>query len=559
MSNNLLPRVAYFCMEYAVAESLPIYAGGLGVLAGDLMKAAGDLRLPVTGIGIFWSEGYTVQNITNAGDTVVDSFPATPRTALVATNVTVTVTIRGKDVPLTAWRVDLPNLAPLFLLEPTAEADRWITRRLYGGDGKDRIAQEIVLGVGGVRLLRALGIDVDVYHFNEGHAAFAGLELIREKMTARSESPPTFTTAWQATRGEVVFTSHSPVVAGTEVHDLDQLVEQGADLSFSPAELTAIGDSPFSMTLAGLRLSSVTNAVSELHGQTTRRMYSGLEGAAPIVAVTNGVHPWTWQDTRMRIAFGADRIHEAHLELKRELLAAIHARTGVVLDEARPLFGFARRAAPYKRADLILRDHGRIGPLLQARRLQLVVAGKAHPHDEAGKRILTQLAAAAHSFPDSVVYLQNFDAGIAQTLVRGCDVWLNTPRRPMEASGTSGMKAAMNGVLNVSILDGWWPEACEHGVNGWQFGDGLEGPGQDESDLRAVLDLVESEVLPAYEDRPRWTKMMRAAISTTQWRFSSHRMLEDYYLRVYRAATPLSPPAVAIRPPPAAETPGPVS
>ena len=547
---NLIPRVAYFCMEYAVSEALPIYAGGLGVLAGDLIKAAGDLRLPVTGIGVFWGEGYTVQRITDGG-AVRDEFPPTPRTSLVPTGVTVTVRVRGKDVPLTAWRVDVPGLAPLFLLEPVLEADRWITRRLYGGGGEDRIAQEIVLGIGGVRLLRALGLEVDVYHFNEGHAAFAGLELIREKMTAGQR---TFEAAWQATRGEVVFTTHTPVAAGNEVHSLQHLSEQGADLGLGPAELTAIGDAPFSMTLAGLRLSSVTNAVSELHAQTARRMWAQVSGAAPIVSVTNGVHPWTWQDERMRIAFGAGQLWATHLELKRELLALVRVRTGVALDEKRPVLGFARRAAAYKRADLVLRDLDRIGPLLRARRLQLLFGGKAHPHDEPGKRILVQLAAAARSFPESVVYLENFDMGAARTLVRGCDVWLNTPRRPMEASGTSGMKAAMNGVLNVSVLDGWWPEAYQHGVNGWQFGDGFEGPGQDEHDLPALLDVLEKEVVPAFEDRERWTAMMKAAMVTTQWRFSSHRMLEDYYLGVYRSVTALEVPV--IRPPAAAESQG---
>jgi glycogen phosphorylase len=521
-------------MEYAVSDSLPLFAGGLGVLAGDLIKAAGDLRLPVVGLGIFWSEGYTVQRINDSG-AVWDEFPPASRAGLQPTDVTVTVQVRGRDVPLTAWRVADPALAPLYLLEPVAEADRWITRRLYGGGAEDRIAQEIVLGIGGVRILRALGVEVDVFHFGEAHAAFAGLELIREKMAAGLS----FEAAWRATRGEVAFTTHSPVATGNEAHRLELLAGHGADLGFSVDALAAIGGSPFSMTSAGLRLSSVTNAVSELHGETVRRGHAELADAAPIVTVTNGVHPWTWQDERIRAAYASGGLWEAHLRAKRELIAIVRGRTGTVLDEDRPIVGFARRATAYKRADLVLRDLERIGPLLRARRLQLVFGGKAHPQDEAGKRILGALAAAARSFPEAVVLLENYDVKLAQLLVRGCDVWLNTPRRPMEASGTSGMKAAMNGILNVSVLDGWWPEACRHGQNGWQFGDGFEGPGQDDRDRVALLDLLEREVLPAWEDRRRWTAMMRAAIETAQWRFSSHRMLEDYYLRVYRRTAPL--------------------
>ena len=551
MNPTLIPRIAYFCMEYALSDALPLYAGGLGVLAGDLVKAAGDLRLPIVGIGVFWSEGYTIQRITDGG-AVWDEFPQTSRAGLVPTNVTVTVHVRGRDIAITAWRVDQPGLAATYLLEPVVEADRWITRRLYGGGSDDRVAQEIVLGIGGVRILRALGIESDVYHFSEGHAAFAGLELIREKMAAGAS----FEAAWQATRAEVVFTTHSPVAAGAEAHRLELLVEQGADLGFSFEQLGAIGDVPFSMPTARLRLASVANAVSELHAETTRRLWAGIGGSAPIVAVSNGIHPWTWQDQRIRVAFNLGGLLDAHQALKRELLAIVRGRTGAILDETRPVVGFARRAAAYKRADLLLRDLDRIGPLLRSRRLQLVFGGKSHPHDEAGKRILGQLAAAARSFPESVVYLENYDVKLAQLLVRGCDVWLNAPRRPMEASGTSGMKAAMNGVLNVSVLDGWWPEACEHGENGWQFGDGFEGPGQDEHDRLALLDLLEKEVLPAYDDRPRWEAMMRRSIATVQWRFSSHRMVEDYYLRVYRQTGPL--PAVS-RPPREAESQAPGS
>ena len=531
MSQPLLPRVAYFCMEYGIHEDLPIYAGGLGVLAGDYVKSAGDLRLPLVALGILWSEGYTVQRI-GADGQPHDDYPPTPRDALEPVAAKVAVTIAGREVPLCAWRVTRPLTAPLYLLEPAEGRDRWITRRLYGGGAEDRVAQELILGVGGVRLLRALGIEVDVHHFNEGHAAFAGLELMRERMVTGAS----FAAAWAAVRETCVFTTHTPVPAGNESHELDTLAELGADLgAFTPEQLAAIGGDPFGMTVAGLRLSRVANAVAELHGETSRRMWADVEGAAPILAVTNGVHPPTWQDPRVRVAYADGTLWQLHQALKRDLLAEIRMRTGVAMHEDRLLVGFARRAASYKRSDLILSDPAEVEPLLADRRLQLVFAGKAHPADGEGKRIIANLVGQARRHPGSVVFLESYDIKLARLLVRGVDVWLNNPRRPMEASGTSGMKAAMNGALNLSVLDGWWPEGCRHGVNGWQIGDAFEGPGQDEHDRKALYQVLKGEVLATYyDDRPRWLAMMRAAIEMAQWRFSSDRMIEEYYVKLYR-------------------------
>jgi starch phosphorylase len=536
MPDALLPRVAYFCMEYALHEDLPIYAGGLGVLAGDYVKSAADMKMPLTGIGILWSEGYTVQKI-GADGAPIDEYPSTKRDALEPISARVTVKIRGKDVLLGAHRVIRYGAAPLYLLEPVDEKDRWITKRLYGGGSDDRVAQELVLGVGGVRLLRELGIAADVYHFNEGHAVFAGLELMRERMAVHGE---TLEQARVEVRKHIVFTTHTPVVAGNETHKLDLLVEQGVDLggTFTRAQLVEIGGDPFGMTVAGLKLSRVANGVAELHGETSRKMWRGIDDAAPIVAVTNGVHPPTWQDLRVREAYGAEPVDlwTAHQACKRELLAEVKARTQVVLREDRLLIGFARRAAAYKRNDLILRSPEVIDRHLADGKVQILFAGKAHPHDADGKKIVANLAAMAKRYAGSVVFLENYDMKIGRLLTRGCDVWLNNPRRPMEASGTSGMKAAMNGVLNLSILDGWWPEGCEHGKNGWQIGDGFEGPGQDEHDLGALYKVLEGEVMPAYYDDPaRWREMMRGSIEMSQWRFSSDRMIEDYYVRLYRA------------------------
>jgi starch phosphorylase len=532
------PRVAYFCMEYGLSEELPIYAGGLGILAGDYVKSAGDLRLPMVAIGIFWSEGYTVQKL-GADGAPVDGYPATPRVALHTLPVRVTVHVRGQEIPLLAHKVTRHTDATLYLLEPEREADRWITRRLYGGGDDDRVAQEIVLGVGGVRLLRALGHEVDCYHFNEGHAVFAGLELIRE----RRAQGASLREAVAQVREHIVFTTHTPVVAGNETHRLDLLFEQGAHLGhFTREELADIGGDPFGMTVAGLRLSRLANGVAELHGETSRKMWSHVERAAPIIAVTNGVHAPTWQDPRIRGAYHTGSVWEVHQALKRELGEEVRARTGHTLHQDRLLVGFARRAAPYKRSDLIVSDPAVIEPLLRDGKVQILFAGKAHPRDILGKQIVANLAAVARAHPGTVIFLENYDMKLGRLLTRGTDVWLNNPRRPLEASGTSGMKAAMNGVLNLSVLDGWWPEGCVHGVNGWQIGDGFEAQDpanpvdQDAHDRAALFRTLTDEVLPTWRDRARWEKMMRASIEMSQWRFSSDRMIEDYYRHMYRPA-----------------------
>jgi starch phosphorylase len=532
-------------MEYGLDQSFPIYAGGLGILAGDHMKSAGDLRVPLVGIGLFWDEGYTRQVIGQSG-AVEDQYPKTPRDALRRVDARIDVTVRGKRIPLRAWRVDRYVTSTLYLLEPERDEDRWITQRLYGGGVEDRLAQEIVLGVGGVRLLRALGETIDVYHFNEGHAVFAGLELLRQHTFGGDTMPERLAKL----RSHVVFTTHTPVPAGNEVHDLDLMRETGADLGFSDNELELVGGDPFSMTIAGLRLARIANGVAELHGETARDMWKHVDGAAPIISVTNGVHTPTWQDARVRAALVADKPRErqdaelwdAHQAMKHELVAAVHAHTGVQLAHDRLVIGFARRAAAYKRADLILGDERALRRLFD-HGVQIVYSGKAHPRDLAGKALVGKLVAAAKAHPHSIVFLESYDMRVGALMTRGADIWLNNPRRPLEASGTSGMKAAMNGVPNVSILDGWWPEGCEHGVTGWKIGDPdpeddpfdeKDEARVDKRDRELLHHVIADEVLPAYADRARWVAVMRASIAMSQWRFSSDRMIEDYIARAYR-------------------------
>jgi len=541
------PRVAYFCMEYGLDPAFAIYAGGLGILAGDHMKSAGDLHLPVTGIGLLWDEGYTRQ-VVGFGGAIEDQYPRTARDVLRRIDARVEVTVRGKKVPLRAWRVDRYLTASLYLLEPERDEDRWITQRLYGGGVEDRVAQEIVLGVGGVRLLTALGDKTDVFHFNEGHAVFAGLELLRQQRFGGT----TLSERIDRLRAHVAFTTHTPVPAGNEVHDLDLMRKMDADLGFTDAELEVIGGDPFSMTIAGLRLARIANGVAELHGQTAREMWKHVEGAAPIISVTNGVHQPTWQDARVRAALVPDKPRErqdaelwaAHQQMKGELLAEVARRTGVHLAVDQLTIGFARRAAAYKRADLILGDEAALARLFD-HGIQIVYSGKAHPRDLQGKALVGRLLDAARRHPRHVVFLDNYDMRIGALMTRGADVWLNNPRRPLEASGTSGMKAAMNGVPNVSVLDGWWPEGCVHGVTGWKIGDPdpsddafdeQDAARVDRRDRELLHQVLEREVLAAYAQRPRWLDIMRASIAMSQWRFSSDRQVEDYVAKVYAAA-----------------------
>ncbi|MEO8705395.1 MAG: alpha-glucan family phosphorylase, partial [Kofleriaceae bacterium] len=544
-----VPRVAYFCMEYGLDPSFPIYAGGLGILAGDHMKSVGDLRVPVTGIGLLWDEGYTRQVIgKGTGDKLIeDQYPKTARDAVRKLDVRLEVTVRGKKIPLRAWKVERFISSDLYLLEPEREADRWITRRLYGGGAEDRLAQEILLGVGGVRLVEALGLDIDVFHFNEGHAVFAGLELLRTKRFGGTKLPDRM----KRLRPHVVFTTHTPVPAGNEVHDLALMRKMDADVGFTDAELESIGGSPFSMTVAGLRLARLANGVAELHCETARAMWKDVKGAAPIVSITNGVHVPSWQDARIRAALVTEKprsaqdaeLWDAHQTMKAELIAEVTARTGVKLKQDTLLIGFARRAATYKRADLILGDDKVLKKLFD-KGVQIVYSGKAHPRDMGGKALVGKLVAAARKHPKQIVFLENYDMTLGALLTRGADIWLNNPRRPLEASGTSGMKAAMNGVPNLSILDGWWPEGCVHGVTGWKIGDpdpkddafdDKDAARVDKRDRELLYKVLEKEVLPAFGKRTTWLALMRASIAMSQWPFSSDRMIQNYVTRMYRA------------------------
>lgn len=540
-----LPSVAYFCMEYAVENDVKLYAGGLGILAGDYMKEASDQSYPLIGIGIKWKQGYGDQLIDRETGKPYDVYKNRQYDFLVDTGVTVNVEIRGRDVKIKVWHYNAHGVNNLYLLDTDIDGNdgeaRWITGQLYGWFGEERVAQEMVLGIGGVRAIRALGLTPRVFHFNEGHALFAGFELIREKMDKKMR----FDAAWKATRQEVVFTTHTPIIQGNESHPIERFMYMGANLSMNKKQLKTIGGSPFNMTVGALRLSRISNAVADLHRDTANKMWKKIKGRSEIIGITNCIHIPTWVDGKMiQLAEKAkadktlkEALWERHIDNKRDLIAFVEDRTGVSLDPDVLLIGFSRRAAPYKRSNLIFTDRNFIEPLLKKGKLQIVFSGKAHPLDDGGKKIVSDIVEMTRLYPKQVVFLEDYDMEIGRVLTRGSDIWLNNPRRPKEASGTSGMKAAMNGVLNVSILDGWWPEACEHGVNGWQFGDGFQSENEekcDKHDFKALKACLTDEVMPTfYENREKWIDMMIESIQSTKVQFGMKRMLDEYYERMY--------------------------
>jgi len=533
--------VAYFSMEFGVEARLPIYSGGLGVLAGDHLKAAAELGVPLVGVGLFYRGGYFTQTVSGEGRQT-ESYNANDPEALglVREQVDVEVELAGETVQAAVWRYDVGPI-PLYLLDVD-----WLTDALYGGDREHRIRQELLLGVGGVRALAALGIEPTVFHVNEGHSAFLTIERARvlvEDGMATDE-------ALEHVRRSTVFTTHTPVPAGNEIFG-DELVVRYvgalAERAGIPQERLlelgrANGEDGFGLTPLALRLSAHANGVSELHGEVAREMWHAL--GVSIDAITNGVHlgtwlapelaelvrragvepgaPPDWANWQAAREVDAGELWQAHAHLKRRLAG----RTG--FDPELLTIGFARRFATYKRAGLVYSDLER----LLALPVQFVVAGKAHPQDAPGKDVMQEIVRLSRGAARGrVVFLENYDIDLARTIIPGCDIWLNTPRRPYEASGTSGMKAAVNGVLNFSVLDGWWAEAYDPAY-GWAI-DGAS----DEADAAQLYELLENEVVPRFAARDAWVEMMKASIAELAPRFSMQRTVIEYADRYYVPAT----------------------
>jgi len=604
------PRpVGYFSAEFGLHESIPIYSGGLGVLAGDHIKSASDLDIPLVGVGLFYGQGYFLQRLDKSGwqreeylQTDVNHLPMQPAIGPNGEPVQVEIHTRGSSIKAKVWRLKVGRCDLLLLdsnVEGNAPEDRELTSRLYGGDGRTRIRQELLLGVGGFRALKAMGISPGVLHLNEGHSGFAVFEAIRNRMV---EEGLDFTAAASQIPREVIFTTHTPVPAGHDRFSADLMEEHlgplREQLGISHENMMGFGrEYPtdqgelFCMTVLGLKLSRRANAVSSLHGEVSRAMWKCLypgkpEDAVPIGHITNGVHVPSWlapqmcrlYDRHLGVGWQSNsgeaktweeienvddgELWETHLSLKSQLLDFARRRAkeqanrrGEGHDELQKLskvlspdaltIGFARRFATYKRANLVLADMVRLASMVNdpKRPVQFLFAGKAHPHDEPGKKVLQQIAQMMRDskFADKFLFIEDYDINVGRYLVQGVDVWLNNPRRPLEASGTSGQKVVLNGGLNLSVLDGWWAEAYD-GLNGFAIGTGRTHSNMDVHDSRDGEDLyrvLRDELIPLYYNRDRdglprgWIKRMKRTIRTLGWRFNADRMVMDYTRKCY--------------------------
>jgi starch phosphorylase len=597
--------IAYFSAEFGLHESLPIYSGGLGVLAGDHVKEASDLGLPFVAVGFIYPQGYFRQQLDASGwqDAIYSKLnfadiAASPALTPQGHEVVVEVELPGRTIYAKVYRIQVGRIS-LFLMDtdihPNNPQDRELSARLYGGDDEMRVAQEIVLGIGGVRALRQMDVNPTVWHMNEGHSAFLVLELARELVQRGTP----FVDAVKEVRARSVFTTHTPVPAGNDAFTLQLMEEYFAQywpqLGLSRDEFlnvalqqTAWGPR-FAMTVLALKLSERHNGVSKLHGHVAREMWHWLypdksQDEVPIISITNGVHTATWLALEIRRLFDAylgqdwdahlddlalwQKVHEIPDEvlwetrraLKRRLVAFARERTKrryeqfgtppmiwPVLDEDAFTIGFARRFATYKRATLLFKDPDRLKAILNRgdRPVQIIFAGKAHPKDDPGKLFIQQVYQMSQQsgFAGRILFLEEYDMFVARQLVQGVDIWLNTPRRPHEASGTSGQKASLNGAPNLSILDGWWPEAY-NGRNGWSIGEEREYADQDEQDWldgQQLYHLLESEVVPLFYEReggvPRkWLAWSKAAIATVAPVFSTRRMVKEYVTKLYMPA-----------------------
>jgi starch phosphorylase len=548
------PRIAYFSMEIALRSEIPTYAGGLGILAGDTLRAAADLHLPMVAVSLVSRAGYFRQHIDAQGRQVEQPAPWDPAAWAQRLDARIAVRIEGRPVWIAAWAYvqesHLGGRAPVILLDTDLEenqpADRQITHYLYGGDDVARLQQEMVLGLGGVRMLLALGFDISRYHMNEGHAALLGLELLRRHTYPAEDLQPGETPYdLPRVRQLCCFTTHTPVEAGHDHFSYElanRLFNHGGAESIEPATLKNLaGAEDLNMTRLALNLSEFVNGVAKRHAENSSRMFPGYR----VRAIANGVHPWTWTAAGLRMVYdhyvpgwciepellarvdvipGAALL-EAHAQAKHALIEQVRAVTGTALQPQTALFGFARRMTAYKRPDLLFEDLARLKQIAGQRPFQIVLAGKAHPRDQEGRRLIEQLHAHIRAVAPAItaVFLPDYDMALAQRLVAGVDVWLNTPLPPLEASGTSGMKAAFNGVPSLSVSDGWWVEGHIEGVTGWAI-----------EDAASLYDKLEQVVLPLYYGDPAgWLAVMRGAIGRNASRFSSHHMMRRYAAEAY--------------------------
>lgn len=527
-----LPNVAYFSMEIALDQSLSTYSGGLGFLAGSHMQSAGYLQLPMVGVTMLWSYGYYDQRLDHEGQVEV-AYIRKYYDFLTDLDVYTEVETFGEKVKVKAYKVEpeLFGACPVYLLttdiEGNSEWARKISHRLYDGDERIRIAQETILGIGGIKILQKLRFKFDVIHMNEGHALPAAFELLRQ-----------YNFDLDKVKKKTVFTTHTPVAAGNEVHWVDTLMQGGFFAGCSREKAVELGGENFSLTVAALRMSRLANAVSQLHGLVANRMWEWVEGRCPIRAITNAVNVHYWQDPRISNAKTPEQLLEAKRNMKIQLFKYVADHAGKRFDPDVLTITWARRFADYKRAWLILMDKDRLNRLLDANKIQIIFAGKFHPDDVMGREMFNKILNRSHTLKN-VVVLPGYELALSARLKKGSDIWLNTPLRPFEASGTSGMSANMNGALHLSIYDGWTVEGTFDGINGYT----VEYEGLDDEmsweerhwkDHECIMDKIENTIIPTYYDnKPEWARLMRQAIRTSEAYFNSDRMVMEYYNRLY--------------------------
>ena len=548
------PKIAYFSMEIGIKSEIPTYSGGLGVLAGDTIRSSADLRIPMIAVTLVSRKGYLKQRIMEDGEQLEYPDEWDPSEYIICLPQMVEVPIEGRRVKVRAWLYEYQSVTggvvPILFLDTDVDGnspeDRCITDYLYGGDERYRLKQEIVLGIGGVRMLEALNINVAKYHMNEGHSSLLTLELLRKNGMNQDE-----------VKNLCIFTTHTPVEAAFDKFPY-KLIKEVLGEDFLPLETLKKygGQEWLNMTLLALNLSKYTNGVTKAHMEYSRKLFPGHH----IMAITNGVHSYTWTSPFFRKLFDKyipgwanepellvrvevipdDELWEAHVKAKKHLLEFVHERAGVTMDSEILTIGFARRATAYKRATLIFSDLNRLREVNRTGKIQMIFAGKAHPKDIPGKMIIKEIYKYAKMLKDEIriVYLENYSMDMAAKLTSGVDVWLNTPLPPLEASGTSGMKAAHNGVLNFSVLDGWWVEGCIEGVTGWAIGphpdEIVSGDERRRRELRDLYNKLEYLIIPTfYERRDKWIDMMSNAIGKVAYYFNSHRMMQRYATEAY--------------------------
>jgi starch phosphorylase len=559
-----IPRIAYFSMEIGLTTEIPTYSGGLGVLAGDTIKSAADLKLPLVAVTLISRKGYFRQTFNDQGWQQESAVDWRPEDLLELLPGKALVTIENRDVKIQAWmyRVKSPTggeLPVLFLdtdIPGNLEEDRKITDHLYGGDKSYRLKQEIVLGIGGARLLQILGFQVRKYHLNEGHASLLTLELLNHHRRPVEDTWDE-RASWDTRRVQekCVFTTHTPVEAGHDRFPYEMVERVMGDVIPRNLLKELGGKDELNMTMLALNLSHFVNGVAKKHGQVSQVLFPGFE----IHAITNGIHPFTWASPYMMAIYDKylpgwanepellvrvdnipdQEILDAHAGAKAYLFQYIEESTGVKFDPDILTIGFARRATAYKRANMIFTDPQRLLKI-GGGKLQLIFGGKAHPHDDNGKRTIQEIRQQADFFGAElkIIYLQNYNMDVASRLIPGVDIWLNNPLRPLEASGTSGMKAALNGVPNFSVLDGWWIEGHIEGVTGWSIGppstETTTDVNHSDEDVKDLYNKLEKTIIPLYyEDRAGWVKLMKNAIGKNAYYFNTHVMMRRYVTEAY--------------------------